>query len=326
MRRTTVIAALFAAAVPCAAWRAQTAAPPKRAHHSIAYDPARGRVLLAGGSTPVDGARRFEIYDDLWELDGGRWRLLSRSGDRLSGASLAWDARQGRMVSFGGHDGRSRGDLRVLEGDRWRTIERRDDIALAEPGFVYDARRARFVAFGGSSGPGHFHGETLEWDGTAWTRRDVAGPPPRAAHAMVYDARRGVTVVFGGLSPSAPGARPASLGDTWEFDGERWTLRDTAGPAPRGSPGVAHDSKRGLVILFGGSGAAGFLGDTWAWDGTRWRQLATEGPSPRAMGYMAYDARRDRVVLFGGRAGWPDGDLGDTWEWDGARWHPVGRE
>ena len=87
---------------------------------------------------------------------------------------------------------------------------------------------------------------------------------------------------------------------------------------------VAYDSKRGLVILFGGLGNDGFLGDTWSWDGTKWTRLAETGPEPRGMGYLAYDKRRDRVVLFGGRKGYPDGDLNDTWEWDGTRWQRVG--
>jgi hypothetical protein len=77
--------------------------------------------------------------------------------------------------------------------------------------------------------------------------------------------------------------------------------------------GVAYDSKRGQVIIFGGVGSDGFLGDTWSWNGSEWRKLAETGPEPRGMGYLAYDQQRDRVVCFGGRKRWPDGDLNDTW-------------
>ena len=114
------------------------------------------------------------------------------------------------------------------------------------------------------------------------------------------------------------------LGDTWEFDGRAWRRLDVAGPSPRAAAGITFDSRRGLVLLFGGMDGERSLADTWAWDGRAWRKLADGGPPPRSMGALAYDRRRDRVVLFGGRGpGWPDGDLNDTWEWDGSRWAMV---
>lgn len=294
-------------------------APPRRAHHTLFYDDVGGRVLLTGGSTPVNGGRSFEFFNDLWSFDGTAWKALPSSGDRISGTRVDVDA-QGRIFSYGGFTGSPVSDLRILENDRWRTIGTHPSLTAAEPGFVFDASRNVFVAFGGSTGPGSSSGEVWEFDGTSWAKRGVTGPAPRAAHAMVYDARRKRIVVFGGMGSAPRGQPPASLGDTWEFDGRGWKEMPGPGPAARVSPGVAYDSKRGLTILFGGSNQSGFLGDTWSWDGTVWKKLADTGPAPRAMGYLAYDKKRDRVVLFGGRKGYPDGDLNDTWEWDGARW------
>lgn len=275
---------------------------------------------MTGGSTPLDGGQRFQFFNDLWTFGDSSWRLLSESGERVSGIGLAYDDRRGQVFSFGGYNGQSLGDLRRLEGDKWQVLGRAPEIAAAEPGFVYDSKRDRFVMFGGSAGPGRALGETWEYDGSAWTRVAGTAPPARQAHAMTYDARRGRTVLFGGMGVGPQGQVPPTLGDTWEYDGTSWVPRDGPAPSPRHGAGVAYDSRRGLVILFGGLGADGFLGDTWAWNGMVWQQLSATGPEPRAMGYLAYDKRRDRVVLFGGRKGWPDGDLGDTWEWDGSRW------
>ena len=300
-------------------------APPARAHHALAYDPVRRQVLLTAGSTPRDGGRTFEFFNDLWAFDGRRWTELGPSGDRISGTSLAFDVRRGRLLSWGGYDGSARGELRVLEPDGWRTLGTYADMRVSEPGTAYDARRNVLVAFGGSAGRGHAYADTWEHDGTRWRRVEVAGPSARQAHVMVFDTRRNRVVVFGGMGVTASDSgRPPILGDTWEYDGERWTRLDVAGPSPRMSAGATYDARRGMVVVFGGSGADGLLGDTWGWDGKAWRRLADTGPDRRAMGQLAYDAARDRIVLFGGRRGYPNGDLADTWEWNGTAWSRFG--
>ncbi len=305
------------------------AQPPKRAHHALIYDPVAERVLLAGGSSPRAGGECCDMFNDLWSFDGSRWTELGESGIRVSGVGLAFDTRRNRLFSFGGYSpgapgGPSIGDVRVLENNAWRTIGAHPELRTAEPGFVYDSRRDRFVAFGGSGAQRSVNGDTWEYDGTTWTKLDIAGPPARLGHAMVYDSRRGRTVVIGGMGAAPQGEQPPRYDDVWEFDGRAWTkVETTGGPGPRLAAGVTFDSRRGVVILFGGLSGGASLGDTWSWDGTTWRKLAETGPVGRSMGYLAYDARRDRVVLFGGRKGWPD-DLNDTWEWDGAQWRQVG--
>jgi hypothetical protein len=312
--RTTLIVPVFVALV-CAAAHAQT--PPRRAHHALVYDEANARVLLSGGSTPLDGGNRFEFYNDLWAYDGG-WKLITTAHDRRSGQRLAYDSENRKIYSFGGFSGAaSLSDLRRLDGDAWTALPS-PDRPTAEPGFVYDAKRKRLVVFGGSAGMRRVHGDTWEFDGERWTQTGTAGPPARQAHAMAYDAKRGRTVLFGGMS-----AEGAAFGDTWEYDGAAWKLVASEGPSARNTPGMTYDAKRGRIILFGGAAEAGFSNETWAWDGAEWKLLAREGPPARGMGQLAYDAKRDVVVLFGGRNGWPNGDLDDTWEFDGVSWRAV---
>lgn len=301
--------------------------PPRRAHHALVYDPVRERVLLTGGSSPHENGQCCAFFNDLWAFDGKRWTALPASGALMSGTRLAYDPHTRRVVSFGGYSGgRSMADVRVLDGDEWRTIGVHPSMAAAEPGFVFDRQRRRFIAFGGA-GPGGTHGESWQYDGVTWTKLAGANPPARQAHVMVFDERRGRTVVFGGMGQRTPPDRPPVLGDLWELDGQRWSsIAALNGPSPRHSSGAAWDAQRGVVIVFGGIGADGFLGDTWSWDGARWQKLAdasADGPEPRAMGQLAYDRKRDRVVLFGGRKGWPNGDLNDTWEWSQGRWQRI---
>lgn len=313
----------YAVVAVCTLWGGlahDSPAPPRRAHRAMVYDGSRHAVLLAGGSTPLDQGQRFQFYGDLWALTDSGWRLVADPGDPRSGFTLAYDAQRREVWSFGGYNGEAFGDLRVLRDGHWISAGQHPKVVAAEPGFVYDVARGRFVMFGGSGRPGGLSGGTWESDGTTWTAVTGPNPPARQAHAMVYDAARSVTLLFGGMAEVDGGKPPQQLGDTWQYDGRAWTHLEVTGPSPRASAGVAFDSRRGQVVLFGGLGGTGFLADTWTWDGKVWRQVAVTGPEPRAMGYLAYDARRDRVVLFGGRKGWPNGDLNDTWEWDGDRW------
>lgn len=230
------------------------------------------------------------------------------------------EARQRVMLSGGAAN-----DARRLEQDRWRRVSVATALGVVDPGFVFDDARRRFVAFGGAASRGML-ADVWEYDGTRWMKNDAAGrPPPRASHAMVYDPRRRKMVVFGGMGSRVGEQPPPIYADTWEFDGTTWSQVPVAGPPPRLGAGVAYDSKRGLVILFGGANHERALNDLWSWDGGSWRKLSEGGPEPRVMGYIAYDKRRDRIVLFGGRHGVPDNsDLGDTWEWDGAAWRRIG--
>lgn len=84
--------------------------------------------------------------------------------------------------------------------------------------------------------------------------------------------------------------------------------------------GIAFDSGRGVVTVFGGYDGRDYLSDTWEWDGAAWTQRAPATvPTARAYHGMAYDAARGRTVLFGGIKG-INQFLGETWEWDGADW------
>ena len=104
---------------------------------------------------------------------------------------------------------------------------------------------------------------------------------------MVFDAARGRAVLFGGQGTNL-------LADTWEWDGKEWTELADTGPAARWGHGVAFDSKRQRVVLFGGEDFGDYFGDTWVWDGDEWTQEQDSGPSSRFINTLAYDAIRDR--------------------------------
>jgi len=57
-------------------WKQHMAAsgPPGRDTHAMAYDAARGRVVLyGGGGDRGKGVPPYWYLDDVWEWDGTRW-------------------------------------------------------------------------------------------------------------------------------------------------------------------------------------------------------------------------------------------------------------
>jgi len=150
------------------------------------------------------------------------------------------------------------------------------------------------------------------------------GPDPRYNMAMAYDSNRAVTVLLGGRIFNGQGM--ALIGDTWEYDGSSWQKVATTGPSPRENAGMAYDSKRGTVVLFGGEDDNGNLSDTWEWDGNTWKLVATTGPSARYSPAMAYDPKRGVTTLVGGVLEITPRYLrlsGEIWTWDGTKWNNI---
>ena len=191
-------------------WRRRIAEGPEpgpRHHHAMAFDSARGRLVMYGG---LDAADRWTT--DVWEWDRERWHRIQPAigpGERAHHA-MAFDSRRGRLVLRGGtQSNRSRpADTWEWDGAAWHRA------AAEGPGpgngyrMAYDENRGVVVLCGG---------DTVLWDGKSWTRAVTSeAPAPRAVHAMAYDPRRQRVVLYGGS------ANNANLADTWEWDGAAW--------------------------------------------------------------------------------------------------------
>ena len=194
-------------------------------------------------------------------------------------------------------------------------------VARRSMAMAYDSVRGVTVMFGGDPVETPYLGDTWEWDGKAWAQVSNMGPAARSVAGMVFAADEKAGVLFGG-KPAGGFANP--FGDTWRWDGTAWTELLNSGPMARSGHGMAFDSNRNKVVLFGGlSGSGGPLGDTWEFDGTAWtEQMVEMGPSGRSGVSMAYDDLGKRVVLFGG-VDVNANAYGDTWTWDGQKWVQI---
>lgn len=298
-----------------------SARPSGRLGHAMAYDSARNRIVLFGGFPA--GTSASEALADTWEWDGTTWMevtpALSPPPRALHG--MVYDAARDRVVLFGGRapDGTALADTWEWDGRTWTDVtQAAGPPARLWAAMVNDSGRGRVVLFGGYGADGRL-ADTWEWNGTTWTNVTPAvGPGARGPCAMAFDSRRGRIVLFGGQDSTPP---YSFLLDTWEWDGTTWSeLTPAASPPGRILLGMAYDSARGRVVLFGGT-TGDLLADTWEYDGTTWEDVTPRpSPSSRFHHAMAYDSARKRVVLFGG-VGRAAGD--DTWEWDGTAWTDV---
>jgi hypothetical protein len=294
-------------------WRqveVQAAAITQRYALGMAYDTARGRMVLYGGYDPV-------VLGDTWERVDATWvnrqPAAPRPGLRTD-HSMVYDSARGKVMLFGGWDGvKETGELWEWDGSTWAQLQFTGAAPPArwDQGMVYDSARGRLVMFGGWDGT-QVRGDIWEWDGTRWSDRTPVGTRPSAREypAMAYDVVRRRTVMVG--------TNASNQLDTWEWDGTNWVDKTPAGtkPTPRGGTALVYDPVRQRVVLFGGGAS---LNDLWEWDGANWVDKTPAGLKPPGRRYhaMAWDPVRQRVVVFGGRS---SVGLSDTWEWDGASW------
>jgi hypothetical protein len=246
---------------------------------------------------------------------------------------MVYDASRGVLVLFGGKNAATGelADTWEFDGTTWTDVSPpTSPPARFGHAMAYDSARGVAVLFGGKNAATPALADTWEFDGTTGSAvSPPASPSARAHHAMVFDEARGVTVLFGGGSVHSLLTHSSCVGtmaDTWEYDGTTWTeASPPASPSARGALGLAYDSARGVVVLFGGVRCEGSTSvrvprlvdtETWEYDGSSWTEFRTAvTPSAQAGHAMAYDSARGAVLLFGCNG--PDGSPSPTWEYHG---------
>jgi hypothetical protein len=259
----------------------------------IVYDSARSEVVLFGGSNPSTE------FNDTWTWDGTNWtqKFPASSPPPRAGNGAAYDAAHQQVVLFGGVQNGPifLGDTWVWDGSNWtQKFPAHSPSVRNNPAMAYDAARQQVVFFSGSPCVLCTTNDTWVWDGTDWTQKfPTTSPSARYDSAMAYDPAGQQVLLFGGFGPPWPFS---NLGDTWTWDGTNWTQRFLSpSPAGRGIHGMAGDSVRLQVVLFGGGQYfATQFNDTWVW-GT---PLAAQVQPPiNADGSSVFNAKRGVVPV-----------------------------
>jgi hypothetical protein len=209
----------------------------------------------------------------------------------------------------------------------WRQISTTGPSPRTFPAIVHDDSRKVVLLFGGNrvlfgktDDDSVFLNDLWQWNGKRWKQIDVPdGPSERAEAAFAFDDARGRAVLFGGYRRVK--GNMERFGDTWEWDGRRWTRVSLLGPSPRNGAAMVYDRDRRRVVLFGGPLTDGGGSETWEWNGHEWSKNESAVSEGRFNTAMTYDEERHRVIRFGG---WNSKErTEDTCEYDGVVWKQL---
>ena len=291
---------------------------------SFCYDEVRQRLVVpqaSGGVVEWDGQHWAQVSATLPAAEAmtviayepTRQRAYGRSGNR--------------MVAYDGHGFTDHGP--------WPTGQTTGTLHADRQGGLLLLR--------------HDNGSVLfdRWDGSSWLSLPTPGTGQRVPNSAAYDHTRRVLV--------AQFVRITSgiAFETWEWDGNVWTLRFSNNQT---RPGICYDSSNQRILsvasqTFTWTGTAWVLvatnpgplnptvtasdpshGRVWAWnqvqgtrhfvwtfDGSAWSSMPAPHPHV-GLRTMAYDERRDRTILFG-----YEPTLGGNThhEWDGNAWREL---
>jgi hypothetical protein len=251
--------------------------PSRRFGHAMAYDAARGKVVLHGGIDETGGSS-----NETWEWDGTTETWTKKNAGPTPsrwGHAMAFHAAMNRVVMFGGsyrHPTLGDGDLFDIweydgAADTWvnKTYPLPPSWPRARRGhaMAFDDARMVTVMFGGEvQALGGATADLWEWDSTTnqWTDRTPNPLPPlwptaRAFHGMAFATD--TVLVFGGSS-------------LWSWNGGDGTWSNLtpapvrgAWPPARARAPLAWDQSRKVLVLSGGSMMVGAnaLADLWEW-------------------------------------------------------------
>jgi hypothetical protein len=240
--------------------------PPARDLGGAAYDTRRQVLVLYGGLSPAaPGCSR-----ETWEWDGARWSASSASSPQpCNHFKMTYDAARAAVLLFGGQDESARlsSDTWAWDGATWRRVAEIGPQGRAHFGLVFDRIHGQVSLYGGYDGA--VYEDFWSWDGQDWTALDFPGPGPRSHLGMAFDDQAGTLAIFGGATSAS--TMSSLTDDLWVLDNGHWSRTGLPGPSARGSPGMAYDSARKRIVLYGGfDETGGVLYDTWEWDGRAW--------------------------------------------------------
>lgn len=221
--------------------------PPGRGLAVMAYDAARGVIVLFGGIVGGSPA------NDTWLWDGTDWSqaLPAIRPPVRASASMTYDAAREQVVLFGGEDFTSpMADTWTWNGRNWtQQLSPNHPSARTAASFGFDANTGQVILYGGAATNGT-QSDTWAWNGTSWSTAEPAhSPGPRA----VAVTTTGTVTIYGGSG------NLAVYNAVWVWTGSDWVQKLTAHTPTQTTDLVGSWDARGRLVLFVGADATTWI-------------------------------------------------------------------
>lgn len=233
-------------------WRnLEISSPPFRWLTVMAYDEARGNIVLFGGDMSEGSP-----LDETWVFQDDAWTQLDTptAPTPRYGAAMAYDPIREEVILFGGYDGSGfLDDTWAFDGTTWaRLYPGANPTPRYGAQMTYDPRREQLLLYGGDApieGPGYRL--TWAWDGAHWR-------PVRLRDGL------GRRITFFGMATVDGLPTVVARDKMWVLRRHGWQLvMDHTPPRAAQSFAFAWDPRRNEAILLGG------------YDRRGWSQTAT---------------------------------------------------
>lgn len=181
--------------------------PHTRSYHAMAFDAARGQVVLFGGfywdSSVV-------TLNDTWVWDGTNWaqRFPATAPPPAWLHGMVYDQARAEVILFGGGGIPGFNATWAWNGVNWtQKAPATSPPPTAGASMAYHAAARVTVLFT------QFDNTTWIWNGITWTQIPTANPGARGGPSMAYDAARMQVVLWGGDQDIE-----THLNDTWTWN------------------------------------------------------------------------------------------------------------
>jgi hypothetical protein len=186
----------------------------------------------------------------------GSSKCFPQSPGVRNGHNMVYYTPSKNILLFGGADeAKVYGDTWSFSADKWKKIT--DDgpsprtfpcMVMADNYVLLFGGNA--VLFGSDKNPIHYLDDTWKFQDGVWKKVALSiHPDAKAEAAIAYDPLRKKVVLFGGRKSGEKWVD----GDTWEFDGNKWSQVNTQGPTPRSGASLVYDAQLKQIVLFGGN-------------------------------------------------------------------------
>jgi len=232
--------------------------PPPRRNSNMAYDPARGVLVMFGGRGQ-DAANASVYLNDTWEWDGKNWteRQPAIRPPGRDSANLYYDSQRQKIVLYAGYYQDNVGqnifldDLWEWDGQNWTKMELEQSRADSSATLLYYEPEQRPLLM---DGQGLWALQDLRW----FQPNFPLMPPARWAGSLAFEMHHRQVVLYGGYQGQEV------FSDTWTYEGTSWKkLTVKQSPPARYGSNLFFDRKRNRLVLFGGYDGKTLYNDQW---------------------------------------------------------------